>query len=359
MKRRLCEKGSFDVTRLKPRSIVIALMLSTLVWTAPAAAQEAPTAEMAAAAKAFLAGLAPRSGDASFAFTDDERFDWHYTPRGRDGMKIGDMIRRQRDDAKTLMRSTLSARGILKAEAIMALEAILAEIEGSSLSYRDPEKYFISVFGTPDAFPWGWRLEGHHLSINVTVAAKGEVSVTPTFLGTNPMRVPSGEHKGKFIQYDEFILAVRLMRSMKPEQKAKAVIGERALGNIVAGPGRGDALDQREGMPVTELDESQQLLLLQLIDAYVGNARGEIGAPYMKLIEDGWAETKFAWAGPVSEVEPFYYRIHGPRILIEFDNTQGGGNHVHSLWRDPVNDFGRDDLHRHYKGAPVVHGHRP
>ena len=347
------------MTHRKPKSILLALMLAATVTTLPAAAQQAPTDEMAAAAKAFLGGLAPRAGDAAFAFTDDERFDWHYTPRRREGMKIGDMIQRQRNDAKTLMRSTLSARGILKAEAIMALEAILAEIEGSSLSYRDPEKYFISVFGTPGAYPWGWRLEGHHLSVNVTVTAKGEVSVTPTFLGTNPMRVPSGDHKGKFIQYDEFVLALRLMRSMKPEQNDKALIGERALGNIVTGPGRGDALDKPEGLPVRELDASQRLLLLQLINAYVGIARNEIGTPYMKLIEDGFGDTRFAWAGPVSEVEPFYYRIHGPRILIEFDNTQGGGNHVHSLWRDPLNDFGRDDLHRHYKDAPVTHGHRP
>ena len=163
------------MTHRKPKSILLALMLAATVTTLPAAAQQAPTDEMAAAAKAFLGGLAPRAGDAAFAFTDDERFDWHYTPRRREGMKIGDMIQRQRNDAKTLMRSTLSARGILKAEAIMALEAILAEIEGSSLSYRDPEKYFISVFGTPGAYPWGWRLEGHHLSVNVTVAAKGEV----------------------------------------------------------------------------------------------------------------------------------------------------------------------------------------
>ncbi len=347
------------MTRLKPVSFLTVMVFALSMWSGPAATHEAPTDEMAAAAKAFIAGLAPRAGDASFEFTDEERFDWHYTPRYRDGIKIGDLIDRQREDLKTLMRSTLSSRGILKVRDIMALEAILAGIEGSSLSFRDPEKYFVSVFGTPGEFPWGWRFEGHHLSINVTVPAAGEVSVTPTFLGTNPMRVPSGEHKGKFIQYDEFILALRLMRSLKPEQKAKAKIGDRSLGNIVAGPGRGDALDTPEGLPVTELDASQRILLLQLINTYVGLARNEIGTPYMKLVEEGWAETRFAWAGPVSETDAFYYRVHGPRLLIEFDNTQGGGNHVHSLWRDPVNDFGRDDLHRHYKDAPVVHGHKP
>ena len=96
---------------------------------------------------------------------------------------------------------------------------------------------------------------------------------------------------------------------------------------------------------------------MELITAYVGLARDEIGQPYMSLVEKGLADTRFAWAGPTSGGEPFYYRIHGPRILIEFDDTQNGGNHIHSLWRDPMNDFGRDDLARHYKGAPAQHGH--
>ncbi|MBO6521742.1 MAG: DUF3500 domain-containing protein [Rhodospirillales bacterium] len=347
------------MTRWIPKSIFAAFIAACVMAIHPASGNEALTDGMAAAARTFLTGIAPRTDEASFAFTDEERFDWHYTPRSRDGINVKDLIPRQRDDLKELMRSTLSAQGILKAEAIMALEGILADIEGSSRSFRDPEKYFVSVFGTPGEYPWGWRFEGHHLSINVTVPAAGEVSVTPTFLGSNPARVPSGPHKGKFVQYDEFILAVRLARSMKPEHMQQALLSDRALGNIVTNPGRGDALETPEGLPVTELSSAQRNVLTQLIAAYVGMARDEIGRPYMQLVEDGWAETRFAWAGPVSEVEPFYYRIHGPRILIEFDNTQGGGNHIHSVWRDPLNDFGRDDLHRHYRDAPVAHGHRP
>lgn len=331
----------------------------SLIWTGSTRAQSSFTDDMAAAADTFLKELAPRSGDASFTFTDDERFDWHYTPRRRDGVPIRDMIGRQRDALKALMRTTLSSEGILKAEAIMTLEAVLAEIEGASLSYRDPENYLVSVFGTPGSFPWGWRLEGHHLSINVTVAAEGEVSVTPAFMGSNPARVPSGPRAGTRVQYDEFILAIRLARSLNDAQRAKAMIGTRSLGNIVAGPGRGDALDTPEGLPLSDLNRAQRLIAMQLIATYVGIARDRIGLPYMKLVEEGLADTKLAWAGAVSETQAFYYRIHGPRILIEFDNTQSGANHIHSLWRDPLNDFGRDDLHRHYKGAPVAHGHKP
>jgi len=324
-----------------------------------AQAGQAFTAEMADAANGFLRTLGPAADKARFAFTDDERFDWHFTPRRRDGVAIRDMDDTQRSALKRLMRTTLSSPGILKAEAIMALEAVLAEIEGSSLSYRDPENYLISTFGTPGTFPWGWRLEGHHLSINVTVSTKTDVSITPTFMGTNPARIPSGPRAGQRVQYDEFIIALRLVRSLSAEQKTRATISDRSLGSLVAGPGRGGAPEKKQGLAVSEMSRAQRVLLTQLISAYVGIARDRIGLPYMKLVEAGMDETSFAWAGPVSEVEPFYYRIHGPRILIEFDNSQGGGNHIHSLWRDPENDFGRDDLHRHYKNAPLAHGHKP
>ena len=332
--------------------------LTAAALAAPGAARaDAFDAAMAEAANAWLVEMGTKREKGMFAFTDDERFDWHFTPRFREGVVLRDMTAAQRAATKTLMRSTLSSPGILKEEAIMALEGILAEIEGSSLSYRDPEKYFISIFGAPGTYPWGWRLEGHHLSINV--AAAGEVSVTPTFLGTNPARVPSGPRKGLQVQYDEYILALRLARSLNDAQRGQALLGDRSLGETVAGPGRGDALAKPEGLPVASMAAAQQKLLTQLIAAYVGIARDEIGRPYMDLVRAGWAETRFAWAGPMAEGEAFYYRIHGPRILIEFDNSQGGGNHIHSLWRDPANDFGRDDLHRHYKGAPEAHGHKP
>ena len=314
---------------------------------------------MAGAARAFLAALAGKAGDASFAFTDDERFDWHYTPGSRRGALFRDMTDAQRNAFRGLMRSTLSEPGVTKAEAVMALEAVLAEVEGSSLSYRDPEKYYVSVFGVPGTYPWGWRLEGHHLSLNVTVAQAGEISVTPVFIGTNPARIPIGPRTGERVQEDEYVLALKLAQSLNDKQREAVLLDDSSLGNVVAGPGRGDALDKPQGLPVAALSGQQQVILTNLISAYVGLARDEIGRPYMDLVRRGWADTRFAWAGPMAEGRAFYYRIHGPRILIEFDNSQGGGNHIHSLWRDPANDFGRDDLHRHYKNAPEAHGHRP
>jgi len=178
-------------------------------------------------------------------------------------------------------------------------------------------------------------------------------------MGTNPARIPSGPREGARLQYDEFILGIRIARNLSAEQMMKAMLQDRSLGNIVTGPGRGDAFASRQGLPVSEMTDTQRGLLTQLIAAYVGMARNEIGWPYMKLVHAGLNETTFAWAGGISETEPFYYRIHGPRILIEFDNTQNDANHIHAVWRDPANDFGQDALHRHYGDAPVTHGHKP
>lgn len=340
------------------RRLLFAGMTAAVLGAPPARAEPVDTA-ITTAARAWQQAMGDKAPSATFSFTDDERFDWAYTPGYRKGVSIRDMTPPQRAAAATLMRSTLSAPGVAKAEAIMALEAVLAEVEGSSLDYRDPGKYFVSVFGVPGRHPWGWRLEGHHLSVNVTVAAPGAVSLTPVFLGTNPAEIPGGPRKGERVQRDEYVLALRFADSLDAGQRARALLRERSLGNVVAGPGRGDALATPEGLPADALSPPQQALLTDLIRTYVGLARDEIGRPYMDLVRAGWADTRVAWAGPMAEGRAFYYRIHGPRLLIEFDNSQGGGNHIHSLWRDPANDFGRDDLHRHYRGAPEAHGHRP
>ena len=305
-------------------------MTAAVLGAPPARAEPVDTA-ITTAARAWQQAMGDKAPSATFSFTDDERFDWAYTPGYRKGVSIRDMTPPQRAAAATLMRSTLSAPGVAKAEAIMALEAVLAEVEGSSLDYRDPGKYFVSVFGVPGRHPWGWRLEGHHLSVNVTVAAPGAVSLTPVFLGTNPAEIPGGPRKGERVQRDEYVLALRFADSLDAGQRARALLRERSLGNVVAGPGRGDALATPEGLPADALSPPQQALLTDLIRTYVGLARDEIGRPYMDLVRAGWADTRVAWAGPMAEGRAFYYRIHGPRLLIEFDNSQGGGNHIHSL----------------------------
>lgn len=323
------------------------------------AASHAETADrtIAAAALKWLEAAGSAGEDARFEFGDRERRDWHFVPRSREGLMIGDMTPAQKDATTDLMRATLSAPGVLKAQDIMRLEAVLADIEGSSLSYRNPEGYYVSIFGDPNRHPWGWRLEGHHLSINVTAATPGDIFVTPLFTGTNPAVPPPGGQIKKPIQQEEMTLAFRLIKSLTADQAAAAKLGNSPR-NIVTEPGDGDAIDRRSGVMGSDLTDEQKALLRQLISAYVGMASDSIGRKYMRLVDEGMAETAFAWAGEASERAAFYYRIHGPRILIEFDNTRGG-NHIHAVWRDPLNDFGRDALRRHYADSPHSHKDRP
>lgn len=332
------------------RQILLSLLLAGVA--VPLHAGTADT-DLSDAARAWL----NITKQTPFSFSDDERRNWHFTPRIRKGMMIGDMSDAQKQATTTLMRATLSSGGMLKARDIMRLEAVLAEIEGSSLSYRDPEGYFVSIFGAPGTYPWGWRLEGHHLSINATMSTADDISLTPLFTGTNPARPPAGAVVSRPIQYDEMILATRLIRSLKPEQAAAAKL-DQSPGNIVSGPGRGNIFKEHVGVRGASLNGAQRRLLRDIISAYVGVARDDVGKTYMSLIDSGMSETAFAWAGEASERAAFYYRIMGPRIIIEFDNTRGG-NHIHAIWRDPLDDFGRDTLREHYANSPHSHDDWP
>lgn len=332
------------------------LAAAGLLAPTPARSAEAAWIDgMARAARAWLATL-PRPDGAQLPFGADARHDWHYVPRGRPGLALRDMTDAQRAAATALLRAGLSTRGADRAAAIMALESLLADLEGSSRRFRDPLNYAFVVFGTPGVVPWGWRVEGHHLSVNVTVAAEGRAAFTPLFTGSNPARVPSGPRAGERLQADEVELALSLVTSLDARQLAAATLRGRSFGDIVAGPGRRDALATPEGLLATELTPAQRATLLRLIEAYVGLARDEFGRPYLELVRAGLDATRFAWAGGTRHGMAYYYRVHGPRVWIELDNTQGGGNHVHSLWRDPVGDFGRDALEAHYAGPGHGHG---
>ena len=328
------------------RCSIFTIALFACLWSTGPAFANGTYQDLVEAGLGWLAAAGPDGADASFPFDAPERLDWRYTPGARAGLMIGDMTAPQKKATRDLMRATLSAPGVLKAQEIMRLEAVLAEVEGSSLSYRNPEGYYVSLFGDPGSYPWGWRLEGHHLSINVTLATPNDASATPLFIGTNPAFPPAGAGFDKPIQQEEMSLAFQLIDSLNGEQ-AQLARAKSSPRNIVAGPGRSDAITETTGVSGAALDPGQRRLLRQLIAVYVGMARDEIGQSYMKLVDQGLEETAFLWAGHASEEAAFYYRIHGPRVLIEFDNTRGG-NHIHAVWRDPSNDFGQDLLKQHY-----------
>jgi hypothetical protein len=339
-----------DASRRSWLTLVPLVALASAAASARADPRELWTQEMARAASAWVEAMGPRS-DARIDFADAERRNWHYVPRARRGVSLRDMTDAQREAAWALVRSGLSERGYERAEATMALQTVLARREGIA---RHPHDYSFTVFGHPPAAPWGWRVEGHHLSVNVSVAAPGRASVTPLFTGARPARAVSGPRRGQRLHETEHRVALELVQSLDERRLAAATIADRPLRDIVAGPGRADALSSPRGLLASDMTPEQRARLLRLVEAYVSLAKDEWGRPYLELVRAGLAQTRFAWAGGRREGTAFYWRVHGPRVLIEFDHTQGDPDHVHSVWRDPLNDFARDDLREHYESG---HGH--
>jgi hypothetical protein len=205
--------------------------------------------------------------------------------------------------------------------------------------------------------PWGWRLEGHHLSLNFTLVPGQPVAVTPAFLGANPAEVPSGPQKGLRALGAEQDLGRALVRSLTDLQRARTVIAAQSLGDIVTGPGRADSLAAPAGLPLADMSGDQRALAAQLIDAYARNMRAELAEKELgRMREAGIERIHFAWAGPIEPGRAHYYRLHGPTLLIEYDNTQNSANHIHSVWHDPRRDFGQDLLRAHYERGH--HHHR-
>jgi hypothetical protein len=253
-----------------------------------------------------------------------------------------------------LLKAGLSTVGYAKAVNIIRLEEVLRQLETFGFS-RDPENYYVTIFGAPaTAEPWGWRLEGHHLSLNFTLVPGKPVAVTPAFMGANPATVPSGPLQGLRALKDEQDLGLALVQSLDPSLQPRLVIAPGSLGDIVSGPGRRESLKAPAGIPVGEMGPEQRALAMRLIETYARNMRAEIVETELRAINEAGLESiHFAWAGPIDPARPHYYRLHGPTVLIEYDNSQNNANHIHSVWHDPRNAFGADLLRAHY-----VTGHR-
>ncbi len=316
-------------------------------------AADAPTEDMSAAARRFLDALTPEQrAQATFGWTDDERLNWHFIPKDRKGIPLRQLAPAQRPLAHALLASGLSQRGYLKATTIMSLEQILQDMEGPDRRFpRDPELYHVSVFGEPSPDgTWGWRVEGHHLSVNFTVAAGKVASATPSFLGTNPAEVRQGPRAGLKTLAAEEDLARKLLSSFNADQKKRAIIEAKAPDDILTGADRKAAFDAFSGLPVAEMTADQAALLMELVREYVGRVRHEVATADLARIDAaGRDRIHFAWAGSEAVGQAHYYRIHGPTFVLEYDNTQNGANHVHAVWRDFANDFGLDVLREHYR----------
>lgn len=333
------------------RTALLSSLIALVILTATSAPAQNAAPSMTDAATAFLTLLdAEEAQQAMMPFDGDERYNFHFTPVPRKGLTLKDMSLEQRRAVHALLRSGLSSRGYLKATSVMQLEDILRQIEQPGW-VRDRALYYVSIFGTPsDDEPWGWRFEGHHLSLNYTSVSDALTVTTPAFFGSNPAEVRTGPTAGLRVLGAEEDLARHLVSLLDEDQRRKAVITETAPRDIITGNDRSAQLDGYEGLAVSEMTTEQKDALWRLIREYTGNQQPELAEQYIEKVERAGIEAyTFAWAGGLERGDQHYYRIHGPALLIEYDNTQGDGNHVHSVLRDLENDFGGDLLREHYE----------
>jgi hypothetical protein len=296
---------------------------------------------------------------AMFPFETSERFFWAYTPGPpRQGLALRDMRPDQRAASSTIVAASLSARGAGEVAAIIALESVLGELERSvgrgGWLRRDPELYWFAVFGDPAGTgPWSWRVGGHHVAIHVTVADDRVVGSTPSFLGANPAVIPNGPRTGERTLPGEEQLARELLAALTPAERRAAVTNDVAPHDILTGIGRrADLRSVPIGIRHADLGALRQAALERLVRHYVERARPEIATPaWDRIVAAGLGDATFAWAGSDQPGRGHYYAVRGPTFVIEYDNTQNGANHIHSVWRDLEHDWGGDLLGRHLAAA--------
>jgi hypothetical protein len=333
---------------------------ASILALASAHATEAtdPAPSMAKAAHAFLAALAPAKREkANFPFQSEERLNWHFVPRMRQGLPLKQMSPDERQAALALLKASLSANGLKKVETIRSLEDVLRVIEGNER--RDAELYYFTVFGEPsDKGAWGWRFEGHHTSFNWTLVDGRVVASSPQFMGANPADVNVGPRKGTRALAAEEDLGRALVTSLSAEQAQLAVVspnapfGPSAPLGIVTGNSREAAIQEDTGIAYGKLNAKQQGLLLSLIQEYANNQPPAVAQARLARVKAELPHIKFAWMGGRDKGQGHYYRIQGSTFLIEYDNTQNNANHIHSVWREFKGDWGKDVLAEHYRTAP-------
>jgi hypothetical protein len=306
---------------------------------------------MADAAKAFLDTLTPEQrARAVFDVADAERFEWHYIPKPRKGLPLKDMTPTQKHLAHALLSAGLSQQGYIKAVTIMSLDDVLRILEHDNGERRNPEGYYFSVFGQPAASgTWGYRVEGHHLSQNFTVA-NGKVATTPSFFGANPAEVREGPRRGLRALAREEDLGRELLLALTPEQKNVAIVDKTAYDDILTKASRKAALEGKpSGLAVARMTARQRQLFDNLVEEYCHNSPDQLAQARLTQVKQAGDNLYFAWAGVAEKGGPHYYRIQAAAFLIEYDDTQDKANHIHTVWRDFDGDFGLDLLKQHYE----------
>jgi hypothetical protein len=312
-------------------------VLLSLPWSAPQAAEPWHSAsQMSRAATALLAILDEGQRQrVTFPLDDTGRTTWSNLPIimvQPGGLLLREMNEAQRGAVHDLLRASMSSQGYAKFAGIMRLEDIAHEEAVAALERMaepapmrrafanayDSLNYAVSVFGAPGSARWGWKIAGHHAAANFTVA-DGRVGFTPTFLGSHPMQVSGGKHAGWMTLPHEGSRGLELMAALDAEQRGVAIIGDEKPADVIEGPGRRASLGKYEGLRADRLTPPQKNLLRVLVAEYVHNTDFDTAAAQMERIEEaGWDTLWFSWRGPVDPAGRFYYRVHGPRILIEY-----------------------------------------
>ncbi|MCW3090176.1 MAG: hypothetical protein JWP81_1245 [Ferruginibacter sp.] len=293
---------------------------------------------------------------ALYPFDTTERYRFNYVPLDdRKGISVNELNATQRAALMDLLKTCLSEQTLKKVNDIMQLDNILKELEHRKAEdhYRDPGKYFITIFGIPSSSTiWGWRFEGHHVAFHFSADKNQLVAGTPGFLGANPAIVLSGPQKNKEVLKEETDRGFTLLHALSPEELKKAITDTIAPGEIVTGASRSAMIGHPVGIRYNELSAAHQQLLLQLLNGYIHRYTTLFAQAMLKEIQAAGLENLwFTWAGSTEHVlgKPYYYRIQGPTIIIEYDNSQNNANHIHTVIRDLKNDFGGDLLLEHYR----------
>lgn len=311
------------------------------------------------AAESFLASLTlAQQTKTLFPLDSNEWRTWSNIHRfPREGVAFGEMNQAQKDKAFALLKTSLSLRGFETSRDIMRLNETIAEMTGKRDEYGEG-LYWFTVMGTPSADkPWGWQLDGHHLVINYFVL-KDQIVMTPTFMGSEPVYAEAGKYKGTRVFAVEERNGLSLIQALSPDQRDKAVISKDLPPGVFTDAFRDNFEMKYQGIRYSELSKPQQALLITLIETYVGNMRKGHAKVRMEEVKKHLAETWFAWMGGAADDSIFYYRIHSPVILIEFDHQRGvalrndkpSRNHIHTVVRTPNgNDYGKDLLRQHHE----------
>ena len=338
----------------KVRALGAVLALLVCLRTSRAA-PPGPGDQMLSAATNLLATLSPeQKAKAVYQFDHAERVNWHFIPRDRQGLPLKEMSSGQRHLAIALLSTGLSQRGLLQATTIMSLEEVLKELEQGKGPVRDPERYFVTFFGPPSATgTWGWRFEGHHMSLNFTLVDGTKIVGTPAFFGSNPGEIREGPRAGLRVLGRVEDLGRQLVKMLTDDQRVKAIVATNAPNDIITGTNRVLRTLEPMGLAMADMTAAQKEVLEELLHEFVFWHRPELARLDLQKIEKaGMGKIHFAWAGGTEPHQPHYYRLQGPTFIMEYDNTQNNANHIHSVWRDLANDFGDDLLREHYKNTP-------